>query len=145
MLPRNIDLTEHGDFGPGDGEELIDNLTHTVDTLLYYGDVVDNDCMSVDQYMLILQWERIFGKTRHTNMKSQIFGGKLPFKDDNRYGTKCRRCGRNISAPWNRVYDMCKDCHNTLEMGIQQIPWRPNNLRVVRRGDRGQGDLFELR
>lgn len=138
MLPRNIDLTEHSDFGPGDYE-----LDTSVDTLTQYNDIVDDEIMPMDQYMIILQWERIFGKTRHTNIKNQIF--RLPSKDDNWYGTKCRRCGRNISAPWNRVYDMCKDCHNTLEMRIQQIPWKPNLLRVVRTGDRGQGDLFDLR
>lgn len=138
MLSRNIDLTEHHDFSQG-GE-----LDVSADTLIYYGNIVNNDNMSVDQHMAIVWWESIFGKTRHTNMKNQIFD-KISSKYDNKYDTKCRRCGQNISAPWNRIYDICMDCHNILEWGIKQIPWEPDTLIVVRKGDRGQGDLFELR
>lgn len=124
MLPRNIDLTEHQDFSSGE----------TLDELISVW--FDNEPMTPVQYEAVCRWESIFGR-RHRNEKDRIFDSEIPFvKDETRYP----RCGCDIRVPWKRFYGLCKKCGD-----IQQIPWKMYNMSIRRIGDRGQGDLFELR
>ena len=132
MLPRNIDLTEHGDFG---SDEIF--LDETLG--IWFGD----ELLTPKQYDAVRRWETIFGKRVHRDERSNIFTNvDLPFlTGDN---GRCTRCGRRL-VPWNHFYGFCMKCNDEMERFTPKIPWRNNTPRIVRAGDRGQGDLFELR
>jgi hypothetical protein len=126
----NIDLTEHHDFG---GVEEGDTL---------FSAWLDTEIMTADQYETVVKWERVFGR-RHRNEKDKIFDKDFPFIEIS--VDKCHRCGCDLRAPWKRVYGLCIRCNDIVEHNVQQIPWKTYTPHIRRVGDRGQGDLFDLR
>lgn len=135
MLPSNIDLTEHGDFR--------NRITFTGQLDIPI-ELWDEDIMTSEDYEKIRRWESIFGKRRHINRKRDVFE-ITPFKVH--LEGHCYRCGKELRLPWKRDRDLCKECSDYIEHDNWYIkfPWRYNRLSVVRLGDRGQGNLFDLR
>ena len=129
-MTGNIDLTEHHDFG---GVEEGDTLIATW---------LDTEIMTADQYETVAKWEKVFGK-RHRNEKDRIFNKELQLIEKSK--DHCQRCGCDLRVPWKRVYGLCIRCNDYLENKVQQIPWKNYTLHIRRVGDRGQGDLFDLR
>lgn len=136
MLPGNIDLTANRDFGIGGGISLID-----ADTII--GIDVDGEMMSIDQYDRLVEWESVFGKKRHMNQKSTIFNKELPFIEKSKH--ECQRCGKKIIFPWKNFYGLCEECDEIVSHNSKKIPWKTSKPVIRRVGDRGQGDLFDLR
>ena len=130
-MTGNIDLTEHHDFSSGltEGDDLVATW-------------LDTEIMTADQYETVVKWERVFGK-RHRNEKDKIFDKELPFVEKSK--DCCQRCGCDLRVPWKRVYGLCIRCNDIVEHNVQQIPWKSYTPRIRRVGDRGQGDLFDLR
>ena len=64
MLPHNIDLTEHSDFGIGGGIFMDTPIEIPID---------EYHLMTPEQYYKLMWWEGIFGRRRHYMEKSKIF------------------------------------------------------------------------
>ena len=133
MLPRNIDLTENRDFGD-DGEDGLD--------ISLWWD--DGELVTPAQWNNSVRFQSFFGKRIHKNEKDSIFTHMdLPFLTGDE--GRCTKCGR-LLVPWNRFHGFYMECKDEMEKFTpKDIPWRNNAPRIVRSGDRGQGNLFELR
>lgn len=133
MLPSNIDLTSHGDFG--------DNRFNIIPQLspLDYDD--DDDFITAEAYDAILHYEKIFGnKKRHKNEKFDIFQNlrKRHFYDEDK--EHCIRCGKVIRLPWKNYFGLCEECDGIVSKGdypwdVYQTTWVRDNVY----------DLFNLR
>ena len=136
MVAGNIDLTENRDFRGGRFQ------IPEMDIPL---ELWDEDIMTSEDYEKIRRWESIFGKKRHTNGKYRIFG-ITPFVKN--LESRCCRCGKEFKIPWERERrELCKRCSDEVEHDNQYLkfPWNYMKLSVRRIGDRGQGNLFDLR
>lgn len=138
MLPSNIDLTANGDF------RRSATFTGRFDIPI---ELWDEDIMTSDDYEKLKWWEKMFGKRRHENRKRAIFGiaNSLFVRD---LENRCCRCGKEFRLPWEREKrELCKRCSDEIEHDNQYLkfPWNYMKLSVRRIGDRGQGDLFDLR
>ena len=117
ILSRNIDLTEHRDFGVGN--------TFLLDTPIEIP-IDEYRLMTPDEYDLIMRYEEIFGRNRHYMDKSKIFDTP----DVKRYwDCHCARCGVELRTPWNLRGGLCKECNENFQFddgGIrrQRAPWK---------------------
>lgn len=109
MLSRNIDLTENRDFSGGRIE--FTHLLRSID--------LDAEVMSTDEYEVIVWWEGIFGRRRHSNEKDRVFDKEEKYL--NGWRGKCERCGKPLRCPWKRVYGLCIECNDAMEKS--RIPW----------------------
>jgi hypothetical protein len=136
MLPRNIDLTENGDFG-GDIFRGGIFLSPEMDIPIELWGV---DNMSSEDYNKIIRQKSLFGKRIHTNEKHRIFG-ITPFVKN--LESRCCRCGKELKLPWERKgMELCKQCCDEFEHDNQYLkfPWNNMKLSVIR-----TDDLFNLR
>lgn len=135
-MSPDIDLTENRDFAPEfqsyDDMEL--------------ADYDNDDMMTLDQYLKIERWERIFGSRKHRNRKGHLFGKPLKRR------WYCLQCGKEVVCPpWSRLGKMlCKECSDTTGKTnmYTKFPWSLHKLNMVMTGDsggRGRNDLFDLR
>ena len=132
MLPRNIDLTEHGDFMPMQG--FHDPLMHVSYQIEYK--------MTPDEYGLWVIMERFFGKRMYENRKWTLFGAHRLEKE---LKDHCGRCGKELRCPWKRLYfGLCKECDDILryESNYDRFPWYPAK-RVS--DNRNPKEIFQLR
>ena len=107
-LPRNIDLTEHRDFG---GNRFIP--LHST-TPLDLG-------MTNEEYEKWIARERIFGRRSHKDQRNDIFND--PEEDiDKHWKHTCLRCGKNIRIPWNNIGGICKECDK--DLSYNKVPWK---------------------
>ena len=120
MLPRNIDLTEHGDFSAGI-ENIFSLLEH--ETIA----VFDEDG-SAPEYMPAMQFMRnetvrdMFGKQEHKNQRIEIFSKRLVFY----HSSVCSCCGKPL-YPWtdDNGLGVCRYCGATLNMNrSNRLPWK---------------------
>lgn len=137
MLPDNIDLTEHRDFGEGFRNFFIDEITSISAHEQIY-ELIDSPFVSIEQCNLITAWEGVFGK-RHRNEWFDIFKW-----DFHKHDGCCVRCGKPI-VPWGEN-ELCKECNNGLEKQLRPFPWYVAGADPWRPADdRGQDNLFNLR
>lgn len=134
MLPPNIDLTSHGDFGH--------NMVNLIpQTPLDYDDDSEDNNMSTEEYEAILRYEKIFGrKKRHKNEKFDIFPNlrkRYFYEEDKEH---CIRCGKVIRIPWKNYYGLCEECDGIVAKG--DYPWE--TYQIVWGDDKGY-NLFNLR
>lgn len=120
VLPRNIDLTEHRDFGGSN--------TFFFDTPIEIP-IDEYRLMTPDEYDHIMWYEGIFGRNRHYMDKSKIFDTP----DVKRYwDCHCARCGVELRTPWNLRGGLCKECDEIVEfdegdMRTPRAPWKRKN------------------
>jgi hypothetical protein len=138
MIPQKIDLTEHRDFG----DNVIDDELRLPDM-----EFLEYDNLTLDQFNRLQRREEIFGRRRHQNRKHEIFDSDLHIRFVRKLDNHCYRCGREVRTPWRLRHGLCEVCNSALETQCgnfyHAIPWR---ISVIRRhGDRGQGNLFDLR
>ena len=134
MLPPNIDLTSHGDFGH--------NLVNLIpQTPLDYDDDSEDNNMSTEEYEAILRYEKIFGrKKRHKNEKFDIFPNlrkRYFYEEDKEH---CIRCGKVIRIPWKNYYGLCEECD-----GITAKSYLPWDVFLTTSEDNKGYNLFNLR
>lgn len=126
MLPENIDLTEHRDFGSG----LFGLLP--VDGRPVRGDFTPPS-------VRLGLWEDIFGKERHTDQRRDIFDPDYNLRPV----TECFRCGAELRIPWDRLHGLCKECKSklvSLKTDNNRTPWKsPISVRDTTK------DIFNLR
>lgn len=138
MLPSNIDLTSHGDFGINNRVNL--NLIPQT-PLDYDDDSEDGLFMSTEEYETILRYEKIFGKKkRHKNEKFDIFPNlrkRYFYEEDKEH---CIRCGKVIRLPWKNYYGLCEECDGITAKNY--LPW--DGFITARMDDKGY-NLFNLR
>lgn len=137
MLPSNIDLTSHGDFGINRV-----NLNLIPQTPLDYDDDSEDGLfMSTEEYEAILRYEKIFGKKkRHKNEKFDIFPNlrkRYFYEEDKEH---CIRCGKVIRLPWKNYYGLCEECDGITAKSY--LPW--DGFITAWMDDKGY-NLFNLR
>lgn len=127
-LPRNIDLTEHGDFG---GDQLISPQFLPIDDDSPFLDLG----MTNEEYKKEITRERIFGRRSHKDQRNDIFD---PEENYRKYWEHtCFRCGKNIKIPWNNIGGVCKECDMYLS-SYKKVPWKKEEM--------GSGSsVFDLR
>lgn len=132
MIPREIDLTERGDFG---GTGIVRGID--ISTLL---ETSDGDSMTNDDYGALMAHEKIFGRRRHPNSWKFIFDSAYLNDEEfyERHKYSCARCGARI-IPWTKYIDLCPRCEEDL---AERIPWKP--VFSVHMADRTM-DVFDLR
>lgn len=131
-LPRNIDLTEHRDFG---GNRFIPLQFLPIDSTFSQ----DLDWMTNEEYEKRIRWERIFGRRSHEDQKNDIFND--PEEDIDKYlEHTCLRCGKNIKIPWNNIRGVCKECDKNLTSGYNKVPWKKEETKSW-----GRESVFDLR
>ena len=136
MLPSNIDLTSHGDFGDNRA-----NLIPQLSPLDYDDDDSEDNVMSIEAYDAILRYEEIFGKKkRHKNEKFDIFQNlrKRHFYEEDK--ERCIRCGKVIRLPWKNHFGLCEECY-----GITANNYYPWDSCLTSWGDDKGYNLFNLR
>lgn len=134
MLPSNIDLTSHGDFGNN-------RINLIPQTPLNYDDDSEYNNMSTEEYEAILCYEKIFGeKKRHKNEKFDIFPNlrkRYFYEEDKEH---CIRCGKVIRLPWKNYYGLCGECDGITAKSY--FPWE--SMFGISSDDKGY-NLFNLR
>ena len=79
--------------------------------------MIDDDYMSCEEYEILKRWENIFGKRKHRNQKTKVFGSKyIHDTEDN-----CYRCGKPIKLPWKNHGGICEACDTIVQ--TSKIPW----------------------
>ena len=136
MLPTNIDLTEHQDFGSGS----LFNSNSWFDIPI---GIIDDDIMSSDEYEIYSRHIELFGRTRHSNQARDVFGVlyDMPKKDYVYWKRTCCRCGKRL-YPWSNLGGICCECNrdwNNSSSG--RIPWKTYNSRF----SNSVRDIFSLR
>jgi len=108
MIPGNIDLTEHRDFGDSNGGIL---------SFLRISEVFagQNSPMTNEEYEKIRRYEELFGSDEMHSSQSLIF--------DVRKSGACCRCGKTLKIPWRKKYMVCDDCYSQL-YPEKRIPWK---------------------
>ena len=137
MLPTNIDLTEHQDFGGGS----LFNSNSWFDIPI---GIIDDDIMSSDEYEIYNRHIELFGRTRHSNQARDVFGVlyDMPKKDYVYWKRTCCKCGKRL-YPWSNLGGICCECNrdwNNSSSG--RIPWKTYNSRFSSNSVR---DIFNLR
>lgn len=130
MLPPNIDLTEHRDFGKFSGNLVIPIAFN------------DTEIMTSDDYENICRYESIFGK-KMRNQAHKMLGDvyDLPFPID--WNRTCVRCGKPL-LPWNNLGGICRECDKELNQsyGFGGFPWQMYNTPI---NPSSVMDIFNLR
>lgn len=137
MLPRNIDLTEHRDFGGGN--------VFILDTIIEIP-IDEYHLMTPDEYDHLMWWEGIFGRRRHYTEKSKVFDVEKRF--ESHWNHHCLRCGVALRIPWKTHNGLCKKCDDivSLEEGGTRIPWKRSHKSLNEGGHRDpKYDLFNSR
>lgn len=139
FLPREIDLTENFQFSGGNAV-ITEIRLPSIDFFERY----DGENMSSDEFEALFNFEKIFGKRRHSSLKLRAFyrNEDEAFIEQTRY--KCCRCGKEIRDPWNKVYGLCRECRNSMRYECQEekMPWK--RYASFNFGDRAM-DVFNLR
>lgn len=118
-LPRNIDLTEHRDFG---GDQLISS---TIQFLPVDSTFPLDLEMTPEEYEKWITRERIFGRRSHRDQRNDIFD---PEENYRKYWEHtCFRCGKNIKIPWNNIGGVCKECDKELAYN-KKVPWKKEEM-----------------
>lgn len=114
-LPRNIDLTEHRDFGE---DQFISLQSITPIDL----DILERG-MTSEEYEKWIRWEWTFGRRSHKDQRNDIFD---PEEKHRKYWEHtCLRCGKNIKIPWNNIGGVCKECDRYLStVPGHKVPWK---------------------
>lgn len=123
MISSRIDLTENRDFSGGLGR-LSDFIMNTSLSPEDFNRVrALQNSMSTEEFYLLEQFEKIFGKIHQDNDFYNVF----KFKNDEhkfRYerSSYCARCGKWL-FPWLRKTDMntCPDCDEIMD---GRLPWK---------------------
>lgn len=138
MIPRNIDLTERGDFG-----ERRLNHPFVLNSINIY-DLYTRDAISLGEYEYISRYEDIFGKRYHTNEKGVLFYDEKTYVEKLKYN--CARCGKPIAHfPWKNN-DLCYTCESIVKKQVQAFPWKVNSSNNVAWSRRSQtNEVFNLR
>ena len=122
-LPRNIDLTEHGDFG----RRFISIQILPID---------DSPFLVDEEYEKKMRWERVFGRRSHKDQRNDIFD---PEEKHRKYWEHtCFRCGKNIKIPWNNIRGVCKECDK--DLANNKVPWKKEETVSW-----GRESVFDLR
>ena len=136
MLPPNIDLTEHRDFGESDFSLGIIDFDIPID---------DDVPVTSDQYERMLEYEKIFGRKYHHNQVRDVLGYiyDIPKKDYIDWKSHCARCGKTL-VPWDNLGGICRECDSQCNQsyGYGQIPWQ--EYKSSRIQDRIM-DIFSMR
>ena len=136
MLPPNIDLTEHRDFSMDDISLGIIDFDIPLD---------DDIPVTSDQYERMLEYEKIFGRKRHSNQVRDVLGYiyDLPNKDYLYWKSHCARCGKTL-VPWDNLGGICRECDSQCNMDYNygRIPWK--EYKLISRPDRIM-DIFSMR
>jgi hypothetical protein len=123
-LPRNIDLTEHGDFGG--------NRPISTRFLL----PIDDSPFLVETNEEREKWIRIFGRRSHKDQRNDIFDSEE--KHRKYWEHTCLRCGKNIKIPWNNIRGVCKECDK--DLANNKVPWKKEETESW-----GRESVFDLR
>ena len=132
-LPRNIDLTEHRDFG---GNRFISSQLLPIDSTFPLDlDLLERG-MTNEEYEKRIRWERIFGRRSHKDQRNDIFD---PEEKHRKYWEHtCFRCGKNIKISWNNIWGVCKECNKDLT--YNRVPWKKEETESW-----GRESVFDLR
>jgi hypothetical protein len=133
-IPRNIDLTERGDFSNGVLAPQIESLSSDMEIR----DLFSFQCMSNADYEKLQRYERFFGRKWHYTDYLDVFR-----EDESEWIERskchCARCGKEIRIPWKRYGGLCYNCDSIFES--RALPWQsPLSVDM----DNGY-DLFNLR
>ena len=139
FLPREIDLTENRQFSGGNA--LITEFRLPSNDFF---ERYDGEHLSSNEFDALINFEKIFGKHRHPNLKLRAFYRSEDDAFIERVRYKCCRCGKEIRDPWNKVYSLCRECHNSMgyERQEEKIPWK--RFGQINFGNRTM-DVFNLR
>lgn len=139
LLPREIDLTANCQFSGGNA--IITEIQLPSNDFF---ERYDGEHLTSEEFDSLIKFEKIFGMHRHPNAKNKAFymSEEETFLEHTRY--KCCRCGKEIRDPWNKVYSLCRECHNSMgyERQEEKIPWKRYSL--ISFGNRTM-DVFNLR
>jgi len=134
-LPRNIDLTEHRDFG---GNRFIPLQFLPIDSTFPSNlDLLERGITN-EEYEKGIRWERIFGRRSHKDQRNDIFNPEE--KHRKHWEHTCLRCGKNIKIPWNSIRGVCKECDKDLTSGYNKVPWKKEETESW-----GRESVFDLR
>ena len=120
-LPRNIDLTEHGDFGEN---RFIPLQFLPIDPIFPDLDLLERG-MTDEEYEKWMRCERIFGRRSHKDQRNDIFDPEENYKKY--WEHTCFRCGKNIKIPWNNIGGVCKECDKELAYN-KKVPWKKEEM-----------------
>ena len=112
MISPRIDLTENRDFS-GRFLEFSQMDTEIPDFIFY-------EKMTPEEMDKFIFLEKFFGQSTHHTERYKIFNQEKKFEEEVR--THCARCGKEIRAPWKKIYDLCPECDK--EMEIRGVPWK---------------------
>lgn len=111
---RNIDLTEHLDFGAHDFMGIGHNkLVPPIEVM--------SGKMTFKEYNALIRRETFFGQKMHRTEAHKVFNNPFMNFNDKNGVPICERCGRTLRVPWKRRYGLCEKCAN--EMDNEKTPW----------------------
>lgn len=137
MIPRNIDLTENGDFRKNRINQM--RITEVIQNIRIYNDPF----LTNEEYEILSAHEKIFGKKYHVNEKVNVFYNENSYIE--KLKKQCARCGRQISyIPWKNN-SLCNSCENIVEKQVFNVPWKPMYSEKSYREIYLAKDIFMLR
>lgn len=137
MIPRNIDLTENGDFGKNQRNRI--HITEVLQNIRVYNEPF----LTNEEYEVLYVHEKIFGKKRHDNEKANVFYNENAYIE--KLKKHCARCGRPIRhIPWKNN-SLCNSCENIVEKQVFNVPWKPMYSENSSREINLAKDIFMLR
>lgn len=117
MIPRNIDLTENGDFGKNRRNQM--HITEVLQNIRVYNEPF----LTNEEYEILSAHEKIFGKKYHLNEKANVFYNENTYIE--KLKKHCARCGCAIRhIPWKNN-SLCNSCENIVEKQVLAVPWKP--------------------
>lgn len=138
---RNVDLTEHSDFG----ELLNFNNIHIFckeDFAAFKEHFKKgaNSFMTNDEYDTIKTCIEIFGNPYHFNEFDYVFDKESQFKKE--IYEHCYRCGKPLRLPWSEHRGLCDECNSDLDEKktyvsepidiLSRCPWSKYAMRDAR-------------
>lgn len=128
MIPRNIDLTENGDFGKPQRNQIY--ITEIFQNYVY------KECEVLTTH------EKIFGKKRHDTEKANVFYNENTYIE--KLKKHCVKCGcATIYIPWKNS-SLCNSCENIVEKQTHPFLWYIYSKNVSLEIDLAK-EVFKLR
>lgn len=118
---RNVDLTEHSDFGKSLNFNNIDIFyKEDFSTIKEHLKKNGNPFITSDEYDAIKTYINFFGNPYHFNEFDYVFDKEMKFEKE--IYEHCYRCGKTLRLPWRKQRGLCDKCNSDLDKEKKNAP-----------------------